>query len=106
MHPDDLVRRTANLVDEVTAMAKNVSPIGTSVGTDISQRRARSGTTSDMAKPAACVERYAARWYLPVASITIRVATARDSIAGSQRHLRWLHEARFDQASMLIGFSM
>ena len=42
MHPDDLVRRTANLVDEVTAMAKNVSPIGTSVGTDISQRRARS----------------------------------------------------------------
>ena len=42
MPPDDTVRRTANLLLEVTAMAKNDSPIGSSVEEHIGQRRARS----------------------------------------------------------------
>lgn len=40
--PDDPVRRSANLIREVNAMAKNDSPIGSSVKEHIGQRRARS----------------------------------------------------------------
>lgn len=54
MRPDDTVRRTANLVREVTAMAKNDSPIGSSVEEHTGQRRARStkfGETQDRLRP-------------------------------------------------------
>lgn len=42
MPPDDLVRRSANLLREVNIMAKNDNPIGSSVEEHIGQRRARS----------------------------------------------------------------
>lgn len=54
MLPDDLVRRTANLFQEVTAMAKKRSPIGSSVDEHIGQRRARSSKyreTQDRLRP-------------------------------------------------------
>jgi ribosome-binding protein aMBF1 (putative translation factor) len=54
MRPDDAVRRTANLIGEVTVMAKNDSPIGSSVEEHIGQRRARSSKyreTQDRLRP-------------------------------------------------------
>jgi len=42
MPPDDAVRRTANLFQEVTAMANADSPIGSSVEEHIDQQRVRS----------------------------------------------------------------
>lgn len=42
MHRDRSVRKTANLASEVSAMAKNNSPIGSSVEEHIGKRRARS----------------------------------------------------------------
>jgi ribosome-binding protein aMBF1 (putative translation factor) len=54
MPPDDLVRRTANLLREVSAMAQNDSPIGSSVEEHIGQRRARSPkyrATQDRLRP-------------------------------------------------------
>ena len=54
MPPDDPVSRTANLFQEVTAMARNDSSIGSSVEEHIGQRRARSARyreTQDRLRP-------------------------------------------------------
>jgi ribosome-binding protein aMBF1 (putative translation factor) len=51
---DRWVRRTANLASEVSTMARNDSPIGSSVEDHISQRRARSAKyreTQDRLRP-------------------------------------------------------
>lgn len=42
MHPDGTVSRSANLLCEVSAMARSDSPIGTSVKDHIGEQRARS----------------------------------------------------------------
>ncbi len=54
MPRDEPVRRTANLFKEVTVMAKNDSPIGSSVEEHIGKRRARSSKyreTQDRLRP-------------------------------------------------------